>query len=52
MAFRRSMSVLVVIMMGGSPGGDEEHERLPRDQVDVVVTTAKGRVVCAPHHDD
>ena len=39
-------------MMGGSPGGDEGHDRLPRDHVDVIVTTAEGRVECAPHHDD
>ena len=46
------MSVLVVMMMGGSPGEDEGQERLQGDQVDVVVTTAEGRVVCTPHHDD
>ena len=46
------MSVWVMMMMGGSPGEDEEHERLPGNQVDVVVMTAEGRVVCTPHHDD
>ena len=46
------MYVLVVMMMGGSPGGDEGQDRLPGDQVDIIVTTAEGRVVCAPHHDD
>ena len=50
--FRRSMSVLVVMMMGGSPRGDEGQDRLLGDQVDVIVTTAEERVVCAPHHDD
>ena len=52
MAFRRSTFVLVVLMMGGSPGGDKGQDRLPGDQVDIIVTTAEGRVVCAPHHDD
>ena len=52
MAFGRLLSVLVVIMMGGSPGGDEGQDRLPGDHVDVLVTTVEGRIECALHHDD
>jgi len=52
MALRRVISVLVVMMMGGPPGGEEDHDRLPGDQVEVIVTTAEGRVECVRHHDD
>ena len=52
MAFRRMLSVLVVMMTGGSPGGEERHDRLPRDHVEIIRTTAEGRIECVSHHDD
>lgn len=50
MAFFRLLSILVVILMCGS-GGDED-ERLDGDKIEMIITTADGRVVCEPHHND
>ena len=52
MAFGRMLLVLVVMMMSGSRGGEEEHDRLPGDQIEIVVTMAEGRIECARHHND
>ena len=54
MGFRRMISVLVVMMMGCSPGGEEGQDdgRLPGDHAEVIRTTAEGRIECVSHHDD
>ena len=46
------ISVLVVMMMGGPPGGEERQDMLPGDKVEVIMTTAEGRIECVSHHDD
>ena len=46
------IAVFMVMMMGGSPGEEGDQDRLPGDQVDVIVTREDGRVECARHHDD
>ena len=52
MAFGRLLQVFVVMMIGGPPGGEEDHDRLPGDRMEVITTTAEGRIECVRHHDD
>ena len=52
MTLGRMIAVFTVMMMGGPPEGEEDHDRLPGDRVDVLVTSEDGRIECARHHDD
>ena len=52
MALGRMIAMFMVMMMGGPPEGEGGQDRLPGDQVDVLVTREDGRIECARHHDD